>query len=62
MAWVAMGAICLLGVAVAFEGVKGLKDPPPGKKPQTSIGTAYVTIAVGVVIAIAGIVIPFVAF
>jgi hypothetical protein len=62
MAWIAMGAIFLTGGALAWEGAKGLSQPPPGKERKTSKGTAYATIAVGVLIMIAGVVVPFIAF
>jgi hypothetical protein len=62
MAWIAMGAIFLTGGAVAWEGVKGLSEPPPGKQRKTSKGTAYATIVVGVLIMVAGVVVPLVAF
>lgn len=62
MAWIAMGAIFLTGGAVVWEGVKGLSEPPPGKERKTSKGTAYATIVAGVLIMIAGVVVPFMAF
>ena len=62
MAWVAMGAIFVTGGAVAWEGVKGLREPPPGKPRKTSTGTAYATIVAGVLIMVAGVVVPLVAF
>jgi hypothetical protein len=62
MVWVAMTGICLTGLGLVFEGAKGLKEPPSGKTRKTSKGTAYATLAVGVVVAIAGVVIPLVAF
>lgn len=59
MAWVAASGIVLVGVGVVFEGVKGLRPPPPGKKPKTSKGTAVACLVIGAAIMIAGAALPF---
>lgn len=61
-AWVAAAGMALVGVGIVWEGVKGLRPPPPGKKPATSPGTAYACLAIGGVIMVGAAVMPFVLF
>jgi|GEM_PF-5894604 len=62
MAWIAMGRIFFAGGAVAWKGVKGLANPPPGEERKTSKGTAYASLVMGVPIMAAGIVVPRLVF